>query len=84
MKKVLNKSQNCVSDVFCGDSHSSVENVSQLLTLNEAATLLNLKISRIRNLIFLKRIPYIKIGASIRFSKSAILDWIQSNSHNVL
>ena len=56
---------------------------SDLLTVNEVSTLLNLKVSRIRNLVFLKRIPYIKIGASVRFSKAAILEWINFNSHDV-
>lgn len=49
-----------------------------LLDAIQAATFLNLKISRLRYEIFKGRIPYIKIGRSIRFSKSDLLTWIES------
>lgn len=83
MKKILNELQNSVSVVSCWGVGTSIDCNSDLLTVSEAATLLNLKVSRIRNLVFLKRIPFIKIGASVRFSKAALLDWIKCNSYNV-
>lgn len=89
MKTITQKNNSVFSEVAT-ESHidRSANNTdlitqSDLLTVTEAATLLNLKISRIRNLVFLKRIPFIKIGASVRFSKAALLDWIKCNSYNV-
>ena len=46
------------------------------LCINEAAKLINLKKSRIYNEVFYKRIPHIKIGSSLRFSKSDLINWL--------
>lgn len=54
---------------------------SDLLTVNEASKFLNLKISRIRNLVFHKSIPFIKIGASVVFSKTALNEWVKLHSY---
>lgn len=53
------------------------------LTVGQVAALLNLKISRLRYMVFTKQIPFIKIGASVRFSKAQITDWINSKSIEV-
>lgn len=50
------------------------------LTPEKAAELLGLKLSRIRSLVFKKKIPYLKIGASIRFNKNALLAWYESKA----
>lgn len=49
-----------------------------LLTIKEIATLFNLKESRIRWEIHLKRIPFYKIGQSVRLRASEVEGWISS------
>ena len=48
----------------------------QLMTIEEAALFLNLKVSKIRKDIFYKTIPYYKIGSLIRFKKDELLKWL--------
>ena len=59
------------SVVITGDSLN-------LITVAEAARFLNLKISRIRNMVFLKEIPFLKLGASIRFDRVQLQSWIKT------
>lgn len=56
----------------------STHNNSDLLTIQEAANFLNLKVSRMYYLRFYNKIPYYKIGASIRFSKTDLNNWVVS------
>lgn len=51
-----------------------------LLTINEVAKLLGVTTQRIRYEVFQKRIPYIKLGASLRFSRTEIENWIEELS----
>lgn len=51
-------------------------NEMQLMTIEEAALFLNLKVSKIRKDIFNKAIPYYKIGSLIRFKKDELLKWL--------
>lgn len=53
-----------------------------LLTIKEAALFLNVKESRIRTEIFRRKIPYVKIGALVRFRKIDLEKWIESNIKN--
>jgi excisionase family DNA binding protein len=53
------------------------ENIKNFLTINEASIYLNLKVSKLRNLVFKKQIPIIKIGRLIRFEKSQIDLWLR-------
>lgn len=48
----------------------------QLMTIEEAAVFLNLKVSKIRKDIFNKAIPYYKIGSLIRFKKDELVKWL--------
>jgi excisionase family DNA binding protein len=48
----------------------------QLMTIEEAAVFLNLKVSKLRKDIFNKEIPYYKIGSLIRFKKDELLKWL--------
>lgn len=64
---------------FTGTKHLNVE----YLTVEEAATLLGLKTSRIRSLVFTKEIPYLKIGASVRFNKRSLIEWYESKAQGV-
>ena len=50
----------------------------ELLDINQAAKLLNVKVSKLRREVFLKRIKHFKIGALIRFRKSHLTDWLDS------
>jgi excisionase family DNA binding protein len=56
------------------ESHS--ENKLHLLTAKEAATLLSLKESMLRSLVFKKQIPVIKIGGCLRFDKFELMKWL--------
>jgi len=52
----------------------------RLITVQEAAVLLGLAVQRIRYEVFLGRIPHIKLGRSVRFTKDQLETWIKSNS----
>lgn len=79
MKKEVNKKQieTLVSSVV---DHGECSN---LMTIEQSAKYLNLKVSRIRNMVFLKSIPFIKLGASVRFDKSQLESWIKSKMVSV-
>lgn len=49
----------------------------QLMTIEEAANFLNLKVSKLRKDIFNKSIPHYKIGALIRFKKEDLVKWVE-------
>lgn len=53
-----------------------------LLTVREIAQAFNLKESRLRWEIFQKRIPFYKIGASIRLRASEVEAWLYSKRQN--
>lgn len=48
----------------------------QMMTIEEAALFLNLKVSKLRRYVFMKGIPYYKIGSLIRFKKDDLLQWL--------
>ncbi|OFZ20671.1 MAG: hypothetical protein A2202_05615 [Bdellovibrionales bacterium RIFOXYA1_FULL_36_14] len=52
----------------------------EFLTIKEVCELLKMKESNIRNAIFKKEIPHLKIGALIRFQKNELLSWLESKS----
>ncbi len=47
-----------------------------LMTVAETSQFLNLKVSRIRNLIFKNEIPFHKLGSTVFFIKSELELWI--------
>jgi excisionase family DNA binding protein len=51
-----------------------------LLNLKEACELLNCKKSRLYYLVFKKEIPYIKLGASLKFDPDRLREWLESKS----
>lgn len=55
-------------------------NEMNLMTAKELAKYLNLPESRIRYETFLKRIPHIKFGRTVRYSKEAIDIWVSGLS----
>jgi len=52
---------------------------NQLLDCEEASLYLGLPKSRIRYEVFLKRIPHIKIGRSVRFTREQLNAWIEQH-----
>jgi predicted DNA-binding transcriptional regulator AlpA len=52
----------------------------QILDAAGVAEYLGFKVSRIRYETFLNRIPHIKLGRSVRYSKLKIDEWIKENS----
>jgi excisionase family DNA binding protein len=51
-------------------------NVIELLTIEEAAQLLKLKVSRIRKAVFRREVKYVKLGALVRFKRTHLKEWI--------
>lgn len=49
----------------------------KLLTVEDVAGYLGLKISRIRSMVFYKQIPIVKIGKLVRFDKDQIDEWYE-------
>jgi excisionase family DNA binding protein len=56
-----------------------VKRINELYTINEAANLLSIKISRLRQAVFRKEISYIKLGALVRFRQEDLEIYIQKN-----
>lgn len=51
----------------------------ELLTPVELAELLGVTMSWVRQKIFSRQLPYFKVGRFVRFKRSEIFDWINSN-----
>jgi excisionase family DNA binding protein len=60
-----------------GNMKNQNENIKNFLTINEASIYLNLRVSKLRSLVFKKQIPIVKIGRLIRFEKSQIDSWLR-------
>jgi excisionase family DNA binding protein len=56
-----------------------IKKINELYTIKEAANLLNIKISRLRQAVFRKEISYIKLGALVRFRQEDLELYIQKN-----
>ena len=54
----------------------------KLLSINEASAYLNLKVSKLRAMIFKKEVPLIKIGRLVRFSKQELDQWLEQLRRN--
>jgi excisionase family DNA binding protein len=59
------------------------QNIKNFLTINEASIYLNLRVSKLRSLVFKKQIPIVKIGRLIRFEKSQVDLWVKKCRVNV-
>lgn len=51
----------------------------EILTIKEAAKFLNIKVSNLRSAVFKRKIPYLKLGALIRFKKSDLVEWLEKS-----
>lgn len=69
-------------NVVANSVHECGQN--EFLKIDEAAKLINIKISRIRNLVFSRKIPFIKVGATVRFSRGKLISWMESKSQGVI
>ena len=49
----------------------------ELLTIEEAAQFLNVKVSNLRSAVFRRKIRYFKVGALIRFNKADLILWLE-------
>jgi excisionase family DNA binding protein len=56
---------------------SMSQQVTDLLDINQAATFLNVKVSRLRTAILRREIPFLKIGRLLRFHKKDLEGWIE-------
>ena len=54
-----------------------------LLTTEETAKLLNVKMSWLRSAIFRRAIPYIKVGQLVRFRKQDLKAWLEEHTVEV-
>ena len=52
----------------------------KLLTIEEVAEILNVKVSWVRSAIFRREIPYVKVGNHVRFKEYDLLEWLEKNS----
>lgn len=50
----------------------------ELLDFKGACCFLNLKESMLRKLVFLKKVPHFKIGKNLRFKKSDLESWLET------
>ena len=48
-----------------------------ILTLDEAAELLKVSVRTIRTWMHLRSLPYKKCGQTVRFSRAAVLKWME-------
>lgn len=55
-----------------------------LLTPEELCSLLKVKKQRLYEWVHLGRIPYIKVGRFLRFSRSQINAWLESNTFDII
>lgn len=62
-----------------GDLKSDRSLSSLLFTVDEAAKILNIKISRLRMAIFRREINYVKLGALVRLREEDIKNFINKN-----
>lgn len=53
--------------------------VKVLYTVEEAAGILNIKVSKIRMAVFRKEISYVKMGALVRFREEDLHEYIEKN-----
>ncbi len=54
----------------------------ELLTIEEAASLLKLKVSRLRKAVFKREVKHVKLGALVRFKREHLKEWIERQTIN--
>ena len=56
------------------------KNENKWMTPDELSKYLGLTVKAVYNRVHLQRIPYTKLGASLRFDREAIDEWMKRNS----
>lgn len=56
--------------------------IKPFLNIEEASFYLNLKVSKLRSMVFKKEIPFLKIGRLVRFEKSQLNQWLKQHRKN--
>ena len=64
------------------DTKMNLENLT-LLDSKQTANLLNLKLSRLRELVHENEIPAFRIGRLLRFSKEELSKWLETKTEKV-
>jgi excisionase family DNA binding protein len=59
-------------------------NRANLIDIDELCIKLNLKESRLRWMVFTNKIPYLKIGRSVRFDLDEINSWLNKKRKEVI
>jgi excisionase family DNA binding protein len=57
---------------------------AELLTPEEVCALLKIKRQRLYEWVHFGRIPYVKIGRFLRFSKSSLDEWLKASSFDII
>ena len=58
----------------------STERTEELLTIQETADLLRLKVSTIYKMVCQRRIPFAKYSGKLRFPRDSIVAWVESHT----
>jgi excisionase family DNA binding protein len=56
----------------------------EFLTVKQVAELLQVKPLAVYHLTYRRQIPFLTIGRTKRFDKSKIMDWLNSNSYDII
>jgi len=54
-----------------------------LLTPNQVCTILNIRMSKFRSMIFRNELPVIRLGRLLRIDKNELPKWIESKENNL-
>jgi excisionase family DNA binding protein len=54
----------------------------EYLTVKEICNYLNVKETHLRSMVYYKKIPFKKIGNTLRFDLDEIKKWLKQNSYN--
>jgi excisionase family DNA binding protein len=55
--------------------------MEKLLTIDELGKLINVKKATIYDMVYRKRIPYLKIGKLLRFREDLIQSWLEQRTY---
>ena len=56
----------------------------ELLTPEEVCGILRIKKQRLYEWVHYKRIPHVKVGRFLRFSKEQIEEWLRENTYGII
>ena len=62
--------------LFFDNSPSDSNRAIELLTIPEVAELFRVSVSEIRRLQYARKLPFIKVGGSVRFAKSDLMAYL--------